>query len=270
MIGNTPKDLPYGRAKLARVIRGAGDTVHIDDAASVLDLSRVEASKLLSRWTSQGWLKRVGPGVYVPVPLDSLESEHVLDDPWVLVPALFAPAYVGGWSAAEYWDLTEQIFRDIVVMTVQHVRVKAKKVHGATFLLRHVPNKHIFGVKTVWRGQTKIPISDIHRTIIDMIDDPSLGGGIQHVFDCFQAYLKQNKQDYQTLIAYAERLGNGAIFKRMGFLAEHSIDGMGLIESCQSRMTKGNAKLDPTLECPRLITRWRLRVPESWTDERQL
>ena len=181
--------LPRGRAQLAAVVRSAGDIIHIADAAAVLDLPRKQAAKTLSRWTGQGWLRRVGPGAYVPVSLDSLASEHVLDDPWVLVPALYGPAYIGGRSAAEYWDLTEQIFRDIVVLTAQAVRVKSQQRHGALFTLKHIREKLIFGTKSVWRGRTRIAVSDIHRTTVDMLDDPALGGGIQHVADCLDAYL---------------------------------------------------------------------------------
>ena len=48
---------------------------------------------------------------------ESFGAEQVVEDPWILVPALFDPAYIGGRTAAEHWDLTEQIFRDIVVYT---------------------------------------------------------------------------------------------------------------------------------------------------------
>ena len=106
--------VPTGRAKLAAVIRAAGDVVRIDDALRALDISRVQAAKLLSRWAGQGWLRRVGTGTYVPVPLELVDANQVVLDPWILVPSLFAPAYIGGRTAAEHWDLTEQIFRDIV------------------------------------------------------------------------------------------------------------------------------------------------------------
>ncbi len=96
--------IPRGRARLAAVLQAVGDVVHIDDASSVLNISRVKAAKLLSRWAGQGWLRRVGKGAYVPVQLDSLDSAQVIQDPWVLVPALFAPAYIGGRTAAEHWD----------------------------------------------------------------------------------------------------------------------------------------------------------------------
>ena len=260
----TEKRLPKGRAELTAVIRSAGDIVHIDDAAKTLGIPRNEAAKKLSRWTKQGWLRRVGTGAYVPVSLDALESEHVLDDPWLLVPALFSPCYIGGRTAAEYWDLTEQIFRDVLVMTAQTVREKSQMRHGVEFTLKHIHENKIFGTKSVWRGQTKVAVADIHRTIIDMLDDPATGGGIQHVGDCLDVYLKRQDHDFDTLIEYGDRFGNGAVFKRLGFLAERSATGQALLEPCRKRLTTGNAKLDPALACSRLITKWRLFVPQTW------
>ena len=256
--------LPTGRRKLVSVIRATGDVIKIDDVVTTLSTGRSEAAKLLSRWADQGWLRRVGPGAYVPAPLDLLESEHVLTDPWVLVPALYAPAYIGGRTAAEHWDLTEQLFRDIVVMTAQPVRRSRQERHGAQFTLHHSQEKNIFGIKTVWRGSSKISISDVHRTIIDMVNDPDLGGGIQHVADCFAVYLKRLERNDGLLIEYAGRLRNGAIFKRLGFLAEQHPTTSELVQNCQARLTKGNAKLDPALKCTRLISKWRLWVPLRW------
>jgi predicted transcriptional regulator of viral defense system len=255
--------LPAGRAKLAAVIGAAGDVVTIDDAVQALDISRTQAAKLLSRWVGQGWLRRVGTGTYVPVQLEMLDAAQVVQDPWVLVPPLFDPAYIGGRTAAEHWDLTEQIFRDIVVFTARPLRAKTLERQGAVFTLIHIREELIFGTKTVWRGQTRIAVSDIHRTIIDMLDDPGFGGGIQHATDCFERYLHRPDTDAEKLIAYADRLGNGAVFKRLGFLAERlQVDA--LVQACKDRLTKGHALLDPALDCSRLVTRWRLRVPPSW------
>lgn len=246
------------------MIRAAGDVIKIDDVVTTLSTGRSEAAKLLSRWVDQGWLRRVGPGAYVPAPLDLLESEHVLTDPWVLVPALYAPAYIGGRTAAGHWDLTEQLFRDIVVMTAQPVRKSRQERHGAQFTLRHIQEKDIFGIKPVWRGSSRISVSDVHRTMIDMLDVPALGGGIQHVADCLAIYLNRPERNDDLLIAYAERLGNGAIFKRLGFLAERYPETAELVQNCQARLTKGNAKLDPALQCARLVSKWRLWVPPGW------
>ena len=256
--------LPAARLRLAAVLNEAGDVVRIDDAQSALDISRSEAAKQLSRWMKQGWLRRVGRGVYLPVPIEMLASTHVLDDPWILVPGLFDPAYIGGRSAAEHWDLTEQIFNDIVVLTSRPVRQKSQRLQGIRFSLKHINAGEIFGTRSIWRGKSRILVSDIHRTMVDILDDPAVGGGIQHVSDCLSNYLNSRNRDDATLLGYASRLGNGAVFKRLGFLAERHPDGAKLVEPCRERLTKGHAKLDPALKSPRLITRWRLRVPETW------
>jgi len=261
---DSKEPLPTGRARLAAVIKAAGDIVHIEDAVQALELSRTQAAKLLSRWTEQGWLRRVGTGAYVPVQLELLDAETVIQDPWILVPALFDPAYIGGRTAAEHWDLTEQIFRDIVVFTARPVRVGTVEVQNAVFSLKHVREDLIFGTKPVWRGQSKLAVSDIHRTIIDMLDDPATGGGIQHVADCFDQYMQRQDFEPGKLIDYASRIGNGAIFKRLGFLAERHPRGKPLAEASKNGLTKGYAKLDPALDCSRLVTRWRLFVPKTW------
>ena len=257
--------IPEGRKRLVALMRDAGDVIHVNDAARVLELDRSAAAKTLARWTVQGWLRRVSHGAYVPVALDSLQSEHVLDDPWVLVPALFAPAYIGGRTAAEFWDLTEQIFNDVVVFTSRVIREKSQKRHGVVFTLKHIDAAKLFGTKPIWRSHSRVPVSDVHRTMIDMIDDPMIGGGIQHVADCLASYLRRDDRDDNKLVAYAEQLGNGAVFKRLGFLVENDPPAAPLMAACLARITKGNAKLDPALDCPRLISRWKLLVPSFWT-----
>jgi predicted transcriptional regulator of viral defense system len=256
--------LPHGRAQLQQVLAASGDVIHISDVTKALAVSRTEAAKRLARWREQGWLSRVGTGAYVPASIDTLGSDRVLDDAWVLVPALFSPAYIGGRTAAEHWDLTEQIFKDIVVVTGQIIRTKQQKRHGFDFTLKHLKPEKIFGTKPVWRHHSKVPVSDVHRTIIDMLDDPAIGGGIQQVSDCLNMYLKRPDRNNQTLIEYGDQLGNGAVFKRLGFLAERHGDSAALVELCHARLTAGNAKLDPALDCKRLISRWRLIVPLSW------
>jgi predicted transcriptional regulator of viral defense system len=260
-----PLDRPRPRPRLAAVLRATDRLVRVDDVMATLALNRPAAAKTLARWHAQGWLQRVGPGVYTPIPLDALATEQVLDDPWILVPALFDPAYIGGWTAAEYWDLTEQLFRDILVFTAKPLRTRQHVVHGISFALRHIQPIAIFGTRAIWRGRLKVQISDIHRTMIDMLADPSVGGGIRHVADCLAAYLKHKDADPSMLIRYAETLKNGAVFKRLGFLASTFPDQAALVEACRSRLTQGNAKLDPKLPCVKLVKAWRLWIPATWT-----
>jgi predicted transcriptional regulator of viral defense system len=267
---STSRRLPRGRAQLVQVLAAAGDVVRVDDVARALQLSRTGAAQRLSRWMEQGWLNRVGRGAYVPASIETLGSDRTLVDAWVLVPALFAPAYVGGRTAAEHWDLTEQIFKDVVVMTTRPVREKVQDRHGLQFTLKHIDERNIFGTKTVWRHQTRVAISDVHRTVVDILDDPALGGGIQHVSECLSAYLRRSDRDDAKLIEYAKRLENGAIFKRLGFLAERQPGTEQLVRLCLNHLSGGHAKLDPSLPGPRIVSKWRLRLPETWVEASRL
>lgn len=253
------------RARLAALLNQAGtEIVRVDDAMAAFKIDRSAAAKLLARWASQRWLKRVGPGLYAPVALDARSTEQVLEDPWILVPSRFGEAYVGGWTAAEHWDLTEQLFRDTFVFTTKTIRARHHDSNGLSFALRHIPKSALFGTRTIWRGQTRVQVSDVHRTMIDLLADPSSGGGIRHVADCFASYLKSPQANAETLIAYGSKLGNGSVFKRMGYLASFYPEQGTLTLACRELMTQGNAKLDPDISCPRLVKAWRLWIPDNW------
>lgn len=258
--------LPASRARLAAVLRASKEVVSVAVASQTLGIDRRRAAQLLSRWRTQGWLRRVGHGFYVPVPIDLAGSEQVIADPWVLVPALFGQCYIGGWTAAHHWELTEQLFNETVVFTTRRIVEKRATAQGAVFVLRHIPVKRFFGLKTLWRGSAKVTVSDAARTLIDLIAAPEVGGGIDHVADCLSAYLGSKTADRDLLIRYAEQFDNGAVFKRLGFLADTRLHDKKLAAACRTRLTKGYARLDPALTSPKLITTWRLWVPKRWKD----
>lgn len=257
------------REGLSAVLRGSKGTISVTDAAKALRLSRTASAKLLSRWTRKGWLSRVRQGLYVPVPLESRTADVPLEDPWVIADRVYSPCYIGGWSAAEYWDLTEQIFRTVVVLTTQRPRERRPNFKGTDFLVRTISEKGIFGLKAVWRGQTKVAVSDPSRTILDMLNDPQLGGGLRSTTDIFANYLQSEKKNLDLLLSYAALLGNGAVYKRLGYLLERmSPADEGAMAQCRARLTKGNAKLDPQLPADKLVTRWRLWVPAQWAKDK--
>jgi predicted transcriptional regulator of viral defense system len=256
------------RQRLSEVLRGTKGTISVKETSNILEIPPSDAAKMLARWAKKGWLSRVQRGLYIHVPLESRSADVPLENPWIIAEQLYAPCYIGGWSAAEYWDLTEQIFRSIVVMTTRKPRDRTPNFKGTRFILRTIKQEAMFGIKPIWEGQVKVHISDPTRTIIDMLNDPKLGGGIRSVTDMFLNYLKSENKKIELLTEYANRSGNGAVFKRLGFLLERfAAEETSTINVCKSRLTKGNVKLDPTLNANKLITRWRLWVPENWKKE---
>jgi predicted transcriptional regulator of viral defense system len=250
------------RAYLEELHRGAQGAFDVTEASSILGLAREETSQLLGYLARQGWLSRVRRGLYVAVPLDARHSGEWIEDPWVVADRLFSPCYIGGWSACEHWDLTEQTFRTLLVVTARRVRHRDEVIQGIPFHLTVRHEDALFGAVSTWRGQNKVPVSDPCRTVIDVLDTPSLGGGVRTVADVLAEYLRSEHRDDQRLIDYGDRLGNGAAFKRLGYLLEHSrVEAPALVEACQKRRSSGLAKLDPAADAPgRIVRRWGLRA----------
>ncbi len=253
------------RRELSRLLRDNPPLVTTSLAASTLGLTPAAASRRLAAWSRSGWLARVRRGAYVPVPIESPSADVALEDPWSAAMTMFAPCYIGGWSAAEHWDLTEQIFRTTVVMTTTRPRVRKPTLKGAAFWISTIAPEKMFGLNPVWRGSVKVSVSDPSRTMLDMLSEPQLGGGIRSVQDMFRNYLGSDAKNLGQLMEYAECLGNGAVFKRMGFLLETNVPQEAeAIERCQRHLTMGNARIDPKLPAEALVVRWRLWVPRDW------
>lgn len=252
------------REIIGMLAREFGDTFTVSDLSSLIGISNINTSKKLSRWEKMGWIKRIRRGLYTVVPLDAMSQDQPLENMWSVVQDVFSPGYVGGWSAAEYWDFTEQIFRDICILTEKTFICHKHEILGISFFTFHIPNKFDFGLETVWIKNKRTFVSDPHKTILDMIYKPKVGGGIQHVVDCFKAYIKSDNFDPLKLVAYAKRIDNGVIFKRLGFLSE-KIFGKDhdLTQVCLREITKGPSYMDPSDKRGKFINRWNLYIPTT-------
>jgi len=253
------------RARLSELVRQTRGTGSVQQAAEILRLPADKTARLLAWWAKKGWLSRVRGGLYVFIPLEARSMDTVLEDPWVVADRLFSPCYIGGWSAAEYWELTEQIFRTIVVITTRKPRNRRPVIKGTSFLVRSISADKMFGTSAVWRGQAKVSVSDPPRTVLDMLSDPKLGGGLRPVADMFRQYMTSKRKNTDLLIEYAGRMENGAVFKRLGFLSERFFPAeQTLIAACRAGLTKGVVKLDPALPAENMVTSWQLWVPSTW------
>ena len=235
-----------------------------------IDLDR--ARRLVRYLADRGWLARVRRGLYVPVPLEARRSGEWHEDPWIVAAKTYAPCYIGGWSACEHWALTDQLFRRLVVVTTRPARARSVIVQGTPMRVKVVGPDRLFGTSSVWRGQVRVDVSNPTRTVVDVLDDPALGGGIRHVAEVLSEYLAGGHRDDQLFLEYATRIGNGTIFKRMGFLIESlELDASELAAECHGRITSGITALDPTVRARgRIMTRWHLRANVALDRQRAL
>lgn len=255
----------YGRNRrlLTKLHREFPGPFTVREAAGALDFGIPKTRRFLAYLTERGWLVRVHPGLYATVSLEAEHPDEWREDPWVVGTKLFGPdCYLGGWTACEHWDLTDQLFHGTVVFTTRRVRSAETRVQGFPFRLRRIAPERIFGTRPVWRDRTRVQVSDPTHTVVDVLDKPSLGGGIRHVAAVTSEYFRSEHRDDELLVDYMMRIGNGAAYKRLGYLLEElDVVSPGLLGKCRDGVTAGISMLDPDL--PRRgpsTRRWNLRV----------
>lgn len=250
------------RALLTTLHRGITGPFTPHEAANILGFDIRRTRRFLAYLAAAGWLTRIRRGLYTTVPLDVVEPLAWREDPWIVAAKVFSPFYIGGWSACEHWSLTDQIFKETVVISSKPLRQRHIEIQGAPFYVKVMDSDKIFGTEIVWRGRTRVPVSDPTRTIVDILDDPKIGAGIRHIADILRAYLSHERRNDSLLLEYAHKLGNRTVFKRLGYLLESTkIADKKLIEACRKGMSSGVSSLDPS--APRkghFMRRWNLCV----------
>jgi predicted transcriptional regulator of viral defense system len=256
-----------GREDLTVLLGRGRRLVTVDDVVAALGAGPQDAAKKLARWASLGWLRRVRRGLYIPVPLEAENPRLWSEDALYLADVVWTPCYFTGWTAANHWSLSEQVFRTTVVRTAQRVRAARQHLLEHEYLVSHVPTEAIWGVTKVWRHDRQLQIADRARTVVDVLADPSIGGGVRNTVELLRAFLENDTGD--QLVEYGDRLGNRVVFKRLGFLAEPLGTHPKLVAACRERLASGYPLLDPAgHRRGRHDAKWGLRInveldPES-------
>lgn len=122
----------------------------------ILTGSRGYAHLILHKLSEKGEVKRVVKGWY---------SLH--DDPVVAV-FCFKPAYIGLQEALSLHDLWEQE-TNVVIVSTRRVRTGVRKVLDSNVVIHRISVEHFFGFEYLKYGELFIPVSDIEKTLIDLV-----------------------------------------------------------------------------------------------------
>jgi len=241
----------------------SGGLLTVRRAAEVLGVSTHEAAVRLGRLERGGWLARAQRGLYMVLPLETIPGiAAIAEDSWVLARELFGPCYIGGWTAAEHWGLTEQLFRSTFVVSAAPRRRQTESRLLTEFHIVRVHSDRMKGTVLAWRGEQRVAISNRERTIVDALIHPSWVGGVRHLAELFTTYRESKEFDSNRLIARAQEHASGAAFKRLGFLAEQLWPReKAIIDLAYQHRTTGIIRLDPAVKSRgKMKKRWGLWV----------
>lgn len=250
------------RALLESLNRAGKNLFSVKDAAKIIGLPVKRTRLYLSYFARRGWLARIKPGLYIPVPLGTSNPQEYKENPWIVAGRVFSPCYIGGWSAAEHWELTDQIFSSVFIFTTHLFRKKSVNIQGTDFVLKLVRKKIAGHTKGVWIENIKVSVSDPTQTVVDMLDDPETGGGIRHVAEIVKNYFDSEYRDNSNLLKYINEKNNRTIYKRLGFILEAlEVKSPEVIEACKKNISAGYSSLDSTIKGKgKFNRRWSLLV----------
>jgi len=220
--------------------------------------------KRLARLADKGWLERLERGRYMIVPLEAGPERQWTEDAYILATYLVDSAAVAYWSALHYWNLTEQVPQLAYVQTTSDIREHRKTVLGIRFRFVKLKGNKFFGLKHERLGVQRFAVTDREKTILDCLDRLELAGGIHEVTKALRH--SGGELDWGRLDEYMERLGSGAVVKRLGFLVKTMNLAIPNQEErlgrWQKLLTAGISDLDPSSrrEAHCISTRWRVRV----------
>ena len=101
-------------------------------------------------------IKRITKGVY------TFHSDAVV------VGFAFAPFYYGLENALAIRNLSEQ-GTNYTIMTSRNVRTGVRNFEGRNYRIQKIKKEHMFGYELVKYGNFWIPVSDVEKTVIDML-----------------------------------------------------------------------------------------------------
>jgi predicted transcriptional regulator of viral defense system len=111
---------------------------------------------MLHNLVKKGEIKRITKGWY-----------SFYDDPVVSV-FCFKPAYIGLQEALSFYEIWEQE-TNVVLVTTRKVRVGVRKFLDSNVILHRISPKYFFGFDYLKYENFFVPISDIEKTLIDLV-----------------------------------------------------------------------------------------------------
>ncbi len=214
----------------------------VDEASKILELSKPFTSKIIHSLTKKNKLQRIEKGKYLVIPPVAWKTGKFTEESMIIAAQLIDPYYVSYWTALHFYGWTEQPSRTVFIATTKLKR--PVKLAGTQFKFVKLRPERFFGFKEQWIGDQKVSIASKEKTIIDCLDQPRYSGEIVEVAKGL--WNGRDEFNFELMLEYADRMGNSAIVKRLGYLLETlNILDSGIRSKLQDRLTYGYVDLDP-------------------------
>ena len=189
----------------------------IQDIVRILNVSLAHARNIAADMTRKNVIERVKSGLFVRIPESVLLDKELYKEDAVLIAAKsHTKAFLSHYTALSIHGLAERYTTQIYVTTPYHQRDIL--YHEILIKYISVVPKRFFGIKTINYSNTTISVSDIERTILDVINKPKFAGGWNELTQCLK---NLESIDWNKLLTYMKKFGNKALARRLGYIFEN-------------------------------------------------
>ena len=222
----------------------------------------------LARWRRQGRIVRVKQGLYLRQ--EPAESGVAAPPPdFVALAARMAPDAAAAYhTALEAHGCAQSVFERLTFVT--WTRTRPVEFMGRQLVpVRPRAPLRPRSCGEAWierldRAGLEVRVTSLERTVADVLDRPSLAGGVEEVW---RSLFAVPALDPEALLDYVETLDNRTLAARVGFFLETRRAELAvperLIERLQNRAPRHPVYLDTVARGGSLIPRWRLIVPDA-------
>ncbi len=219
----------------------------------------------LVRWGGSGRVRRLRKGLYVRVDsTDEANSPPV--DPYSLAGRVAPDAVLAFHTALELHGYAQSSYQRLYFCTWTRVR---ELRHAGTSYVPVRPRAGyaaapLDGVETRGRPDGDVRVTTRERTLLDVLDRPELGGGVEEILRSVAALEVLDLRELERLLQHILR---PVLIARLGYLLEAARERWLVPESLLERLEKRRPRGPVSFDRSRpgsLVPRWNLVVPAEW------
>jgi len=224
---------------------------------------------LLAYHTKRGHILRVKRGLYASVPFGA-SPDTVPVDTFLLAGRMAEDAVLGHHTALEFYGKAHSVQERFVFLTgkaIGPVNFRGCEFRGVRFSNALVKRKQeFFAVDKAARVGLPVRVTSLERTLVDILDRPSLGGGWEEIWRSLESV---EFFDMEKVLDYTLLLDNASTAAKVGLYLEQHQDEL-MVEDAHLDRLRQHIPKQPTYMVRNskgcLVKKWNLIVPSQVLD----
>ena len=186
---------------------------------------------LVAHHTRTGRLVRVRRGLFAVIPPEA-DSDTYPIDPFLVASKMTPDSVMSYHTALELHGRAYSVWQHLTYLAsrpVEPLTFRSYVYRGSRFpeaLVR--VGKENFGVSTMERAGVSLRVTDLERTLVDVLDRPQRSGGWEEVYRSLESV---EFLDLDKIVEYALLLGNATAASKVGLYLDQHREALMVQES---------------------------------------